>query len=242
MAGALKTNGVVANMKAGKKSVGCRLTFPSTTMVELLGIAGFDYVLFDGEHGPFTPESLDDLVRVAEMAGLTPMARVPNIEPSTILRFLDRGILGILGPHVSTAERAQMLADACRYAPRGKRSFGSTRGANFAQYPSQAEYMEHRNSQILVMAQLEDVEVLQDLDGILAVEGIDLFNSGPNDIAQSMGLPGQPKHPKVEEFEARVSDAVHAVGKRMTSEVMAIVGSADLVLEGAAAFIEGARD
>ena len=91
------------------------------------------------------------------------------------------------------------------------------------------------------MAQLEDVEVLDDLDGILAVDGIDLFNSGPNDIAQSMGQPGQPDHARVKEFEAQVTDAVHAAGKKMTSEVMSIASAHDLLLDGAAAFLEAAE-
>ena len=97
----MRVNNVVAKMNAGQKAYGCSLTFPSTALVELIGMAGLDHVSFDSEHGPFTPESLDDLCRVADMAGITPMARVPNIDSSTILRFLDRGIMGITGPHIT---------------------------------------------------------------------------------------------------------------------------------------------
>ena len=233
----MRVNNVITKMKAGQKAYGCSLTFPSTAVVELMGQAGLDHVQFDAEHGPFTPESLDDLCRVADMAGLTPMARVPNIDPSTILRFLDRGIMGILGPHITTGERARQLADACRYVPQGKRSFGSGRGAYYGEFPSGQEYMEHTNSQILVMAQLEDIEVLENLDGILSVDGIDLFSSGAQDIAQSMGLPGQPNHPRVKEFEAEVAAKVHAAGKKMTSDVIAAIGAARLFLDGARAFL-----
>ena len=216
----MRTNKVVAKMQAGEIAYGCGLTFPSTALTELIGQAGFDYVSFDSEQGPFTPESLDDLCRVADMSGLTPMARVPNIESSTILRFLDRGIMGITGPHVTTRERAQQLADACRYAPQGKRSYGGGRGAYFGDFPSGPDYMEYTNSQILVMAQLEDIELLDHLDEILEVEGIDLYSSGAHDIAQSMGLPGQPNHPRVKEFEDQVAARVHAAGKKMSSDVM----------------------
>ena len=111
----MRVNNVIAKMKAGEKAYGCSLTFPSTAVVELIGMAGLDHVSFDSEHGPFTPESIDDLCRVADMAGLTPMARVPNIDSSTILRFLDRGIMGITGPHITTGERAQQLADALTF-------------------------------------------------------------------------------------------------------------------------------
>lgn len=234
----MRSNNVVSRIRAGQKALGIVLTFPSTALVELAGRAGFDFVSFDGEHGPFTLESLDDLCRVADMAGLTPMARVPNIDSSTILGFLDRGIMGITGPHITTAERARQLADACRYVPRGRRSFGSGRGAHYGDFPSGPEYMEQFNSQVLVIAQLEDVQVLDNLDEILGVDGIDLYASGPQDIAQSLGLPGQPNHPKVKEFQARVRDAVHAAGKKTEADVMEAARAANLFLEGARAFLE----
>lgn len=238
----MKTNNIVTRMRAGQMAYGCAIGFPSTALVELMGRAGFDYVMFDAEHGPFTPESLDDLCRVADMAGLTPIARVPSIEHHAILRFLDRGILGILGPHITTPQRARQLAEACRYAPRGKRSMGDGRGSEFMDLAgADAEYIASFNDQVLVMAQLEDVEVLDHLDEILAVEGIDLFASGRQDIAQSMGLPGQPNHPRVLEFEQRVTEAVHAAGKRMTWDVMTGARAANLFLDGARAFLKERR-
>ena len=237
----MRTNNVVTRMKAGQVAYGGNLSFPSSTLTELMGRAGFEFVFFDGEHGPFTPDLLDDLCRVADMAGLTPFARVPNIEPSTILRFLDRGIMGVMGPHITTKEKARQLADACRYTPRGTRSFGSGRGAYFGDIESGPEYMEHTNANMVVIAQLEDVESLSNIDGILSVEGIDLYNSGAQDIAQSMGLQGQPNHPKVKEFEAKVMDEVHAAGKQMTTEVMVSARSANLFLDGCRAFLKAQK-
>ena len=165
------------------------------------------------------------------------MARVPDIEHPTLLRFLDRGIMGVTGPHIIDGDRARKLADACRYTPRGKRSFGSGRGAYFGDFESGPEYMEHTNDNILVIAQLEDVQVLDHLDDILSVEGIDLFTSGAQDIAQSMGLSGQPNHPQVKEFEAQVRDSVHAAGRKMAEDVMASARAANLFLDGARAFL-----
>ena len=234
----MRTNNIITRMKAGEIAYGCNLSFPSSTLIELMGRVGFEFVMFDGEHGPFTPEVLDDLCRFADMAGLTPMARVPNIEDSTILRFLDRGIMGIMGPHITNKERAEKLAQACRYVPRGERSFGSGRGAYFGDFESGPEYMEHTNNNILVMAQLEDVQVLDHIDEILSVDGIDIYNSGAQDIAQSMGLPGQPNHPRVKEFEAQVAYAVRAAGKRMTEDVMQSARAANLFLDGARAYLK----
>ena len=94
----MRVNNVVTKMKAGEMAYGCGFSFSSPTLVELAGRAGFDFVSYDSEHGPFTIDMLDDLCRFADMAGMTPMARVPDIEHPTILRFLDRGIMGITGP------------------------------------------------------------------------------------------------------------------------------------------------
>ncbi len=237
----MRSNRVVENAAAGRMSYGFNITFPSASVMEIMALAGFEFVSFDSEHGPFTPDTLDDLCRVADGLGLTPMARVPDIEDSTILRFLDRGIMGILGPHVSTREKAERLVRACRFAPLGTRSMGSGRGAYYGDYPSTLEYMEHANANVIVMAQLEDVGVLDDLDGILAVDGIDYYSSGPQDIAQSMGLPGQPQHPKVLEFEATVRDAVHAAGKKMADDVMVSARTADMLLDASRAFLEAER-
>ena len=233
----MRSNRVVDNVAAGRMSYGFNITFPSAPVMEIMARAGFEFVQFDAEHGPFTPDTLDDLCRVADGLGLTPMARVPNIEDSTILRFLDRGIMGILGPHVSTREKAERLVRACKFAPLGARSMGSGRGAFYGDYPSTLEYMEHANANVLVMAQLEDVAVLDDIDGILAVDGIDYYSSGPQDIAQSMGLPGQPTHPRVLEFEATVRDAVHAAGKKMVDDDMVAARTADMILDASRAFL-----
>ena len=137
----MRVNKVITKMKAGEMAYGCGFSFSSPTLIELAGRAGFDFVSFDSEHGPFTIDLLDDLCRFADMAGMTPMARVPDIEHPTILRFLDRGIMGITGPHIVNGDRAQQLADSCRYVPRGHRSFGSGRGAYFSDFPSGPDYM-----------------------------------------------------------------------------------------------------
>lgn len=199
--------------------------------------AGFDFVSFDGEHGAFNLETIDDLCRISDGLGLTPMARVPNIEPSTILQYLDRGIMGVTGPHITSKSRALQLANSCRYSPIGKRSFGSGRGAYYGDLVSGQQYMKHTNSNILVIAQLEDVSVLDELDQILQVDGIDYFASGAQDIAQSMNLPGKPEHPKVNDFENKVRDIVHASGKFMADEVMTTAKFNDLILEAGKTFI-----
>jgi len=103
----MRSNKILARMKEGRPATGCQLAFPSAALIELLGIADLDFVLLDGEHGTFSWESLEDMCRVADLAGITAIARVPNIEESTILRYLDRGVQGILGPGIDTGEQAR---------------------------------------------------------------------------------------------------------------------------------------
>ena len=116
----MKTNKILAKMREGQKAYGCSLNFSSATVIELLGQADLDYVFLDGEHGPFTPETIEEMCRTSDLAGLTPIARVPDISAATILRFLDRGVMGIQWPHISTGQEAQALSDACRFAPQGQ--------------------------------------------------------------------------------------------------------------------------
>ncbi|MEE2885025.1 MAG: aldolase/citrate lyase family protein [Chloroflexota bacterium] len=238
----MRINKMLDRIRAGQRAYGCDISFVSSTLVELIGRSGFDYVQFDGEHGPFTPDTLEDLCRVSDMAGLTPIARVPDIEDSTILRCLDRGVMGIMGPHITTPERAEQLSKACRYAPLGKRSFGSSRGAYFGDFESGTEYMEHTNNEIVVIAQLEDASVLENIDDILAVDGIDIYASGRQDIAQSMGIPGQPEHPKVLEFEEQIAQSVRAAGKISFKDAYVLARSTDLFLNSARAFMRENSD
>ena len=233
----MRKNRILAKMRAGEKAYGCSLIFPSADIIELLGIAGFDYVFLDGEHGPFTPAIIEEMCRVADAAGLTPIARVPNIHSSTILQFLDRGVMGIMGPHICTGEDAQALADACRFTPLGKRSFGSGRGTHYGDPVQRGQYMEQANAEMLVIALLEDVEIITNLADILAVEGIDFFSYGPNDLAQSMGLPGEPEHPKVQEVMAQTTARIRAAGKKMMGDLMLGTGAVELILKGAREFL-----
>ena len=234
----LRTNNIIEKMKKGKIAFGCQFNSPAAEQVELLGIAGYDYVIFDGEHGSFTLSDLEEQSRVAQMCGLTPVGMAPDVELPTIHSFLERGIMGIHAPNITTKEDAQKLAEGCRYAPEGRRSLSFSRATHFGFGPPRPEYMAHTNTQVVVMALIEHVDALDNIDGILSVEGIDFYGIGPKDLAQSMGLPGQMEHPRVKEFTKQVTDAVHAAGKKMSHEVVAAHRATHFFLEAAVAFRE----
>ena len=234
---------IKSKMKKGEKAYGCRLMFPSATLIELMGLAGFDYVFLDGEHGIFTLENIEEMCRVADQVGLTPIARVPNIKASTILQFLDRGIMGIMGPHIITKADAQALVGACFFTPKGHRSFGSGRGSEHGiQTPGEDRrtFMAQINEEILTIVLIEDAQALENLSEILTVEHVDLFAFGPNDLAQSMGLPGEPDHPQVVKAIQQATDQIRAAGKKVRSDVTAEARTNQVFLEGTKEFLKKA--
>jgi 4-hydroxy-2-oxoheptanedioate aldolase len=225
-------NRIKAAMRAGRKSYGYSLSFPSPWVIDILGKLDFDYVFIDGEHGPFGLDQLEDICRTAERYNLTTFARVPDIGSSTILRYLDRGIAGILGPHIATEADARQLVRACYFGPLGERSFGGNRGTAYnALIPDKAAYYRQANEQMLVCALLEDVAVLDNLDAILAVPGIDLYSIGPNDFAQSLGYPGEPDHPEVVKTMGELTARIQRAGGRMQLDVMDGAWVSDMLLE-----------
>ncbi len=226
-------NRVKAAIRAGRKVHGYNLSFPSPWVIDILGKLDFDFVFIDGEHGPFDLTQLEDLCRTAERYSLTTVARVPDIGSSTILRYLDRGIGGILGPHIATEADARQLVRACYFGPLGERSFGGNRGTDYnALIPDKAAYYREANEQMLVIALLEDVAVIDNLDAILAVPGIDLYSIGPNDFAQSLGYPGQPDHPEVLRTMQEITRRIHDAGRKMQADVMQSEWVSDMLLDG----------
>lgn len=239
----MRKNKILANMNVGKISTGCQIAFPSTPLMELMGIAGIDFVLIDGEHGTFSWENIDDMCRVANLSDVTPIARVPNIESSTILRFLDRGIQGIFGPGIDSREEAQQLVDACYYAPKGTRGLGGApRSAGYATL-ADADYIENANEQMLVVAFLEHVKALDNLDDIMEIEGVHAYYVGPQDMSVSMGLAGQPDHPRIEEAADTVRKAAEARGRKyLGPDVILADRASNFFLNGISSFMESHKE
>ncbi len=164
-------------MRAGRKAYGYNLSFPSPWVIDILGKLDFDFVFIDGELGPFGLDQLEDLCRTAERHNLTAIARVPDIGSSTILRYLDRGIMGILGPHIATEADARQLVRTC-YSVRSVSGHSGPTGA--CRDCRQGGVLPRANEQMLVCALLGDAAALDHLDTILSVPGIDLYSIGSN--------------------------------------------------------------
>jgi 4-hydroxy-2-oxoheptanedioate aldolase len=207
------TNRSKLRLSAGEAIFGPFLGIPSATLVELCGIAGFDYVVIDCEHSAIDFGACEEMVRAAELAGITSIVRVPGHDPRKVLRYLDMGAQGIMAPNVVSVAEARALVDAARYAPVGSRGLGPGRAARYGFVDSLGDYARLANEEVLVVAQLENVQALVELDALVRVPGIDAFMLGTADLSASMGYPGERTRAEVLEVKERFVNAVLSAGR-----------------------------
>ena len=167
------------------------------SIVECIGMAGFDFIIIDLEHGLNTNESALNLVRAALLHGITPIIRVSQNNESLISKALETGAMGVQVPQVSSKQDALKVVNAAKFSPLGNR--GVCRYVRAAGYSSKEKnsYFEEANSTTVIIIQIEGERGIDNIDEILDVEGVDVIFLGPYDLSQSLGVPGQVNHPKV---------------------------------------------
>ena len=241
-------NTILKANREGRKALVFSMTYKDLWAVEAAAQAGFDAVSLDGEHGAFSSSDVDDIVRVANGYGMSVMARVPNIQPNTLNLWLDRGIQGVVGPHIESREEAQQLADACLFPPDGWRSWGGGRGTEFndahvlhEKYSGKLGFAQWTNRNMLALAQIESKQAHDNLDGILSVPGLTGITGGPHDLAASLGHPGEPDHPECQRLAADAARRAHAAGKTVQSDMMASTGLPELIFGAARTFAAAHR-
>jgi 4-hydroxy-2-oxoheptanedioate aldolase len=178
------------------------LTIPSSFVAEIVAATGFDAVTLDMQHGVIGYDAALPILTALATRDVVPMARTEPLNAALIMKLLDAGVLGITCASVESAEQARKLVAACRYPLAGERSFGPARAALL--YPS---YAERAVDLVTIFAMIESVPGLRNLDGILAVNGLDGIYIGPYDLAMSMGLPPTPDG----RFPAEVEGAVDEI-------------------------------
>ena len=186
----MRTNTTKAKLAEGKVVFGAIINRYAPDQVELFGALGYDFVMIDCEHGPMDLDQVEHMVRAGEVFGITPITRIPNHADDTILRFLDRGVQGIIVPHINTREDADAVARAARYYPEGHRGVGGGRAHDYGVGTTRDESTAWINSQMLVIPMVEETEAVENLDAILSVPGVDVLHVAAGDLGQSMGNPG----------------------------------------------------
>ncbi|GAA4787968.1 hypothetical protein GCM10023200_22860 [Actinomycetospora chlora] len=178
---------------------------PSPALVEMVGAAGYDVAILDAEHALVSPDTLQEMIRAAEVAGIAPWVRVPEHDPGFVLRVLDAGATGVVVPHVRCRADVEAVVRAARYAPEGMRSLNSGRMVGYGR-TDLATHVATANARVTVVAMIEDAEALEVIDEIVATPGLDLVLEGAADLSQSLGVPWRTRHPLVR----RAVDQVHA--------------------------------
>jgi 4-hydroxy-2-oxoheptanedioate aldolase len=190
---------------AGQKAVNGWCALPSPVTAEIMGRQGFDLITVDLQHGLMDYQMALTMLQVLQGLPAPVLVRVPWNEPGIVMKCLDAGFAGVICPMVNTVEDARRLVQSARYAPLGGRSFGPTR----ANLVHGAGYVKTANTAVLVLAMIETREALDNLDGILAVEGIDGVYVGPSDLGLSLGY-----EPTLDPTASEVLEAITQIAAR----------------------------
>lgn len=204
----MKPNALRTIWQEGKVAVNGWCAIPSSWSAEIMAHAGWDSVTLDLQHGLLDYNSAVPMLEALATTGVVPMARVPWNEPGIIMKMLDAGALGIVCPMINTAEECDRFVGACRYAPRGYRSFGPTR----ARVAHGNDYEHGAADNVLTFAMVETAEALANVEAIVSVPGLTGVYVGPADLSLSMGSPER-SDPTVPEVVAAL-DKIGAACKK----------------------------
>ncbi len=211
-------------LKAGHQQLGFWLGLCNPLSAELLGHTGYDWLLIDGEHAPNNMLSIMAQLQAIGNTDTQAVVRLVDDNPAAIKQALDIGAQTLLIPMVETAEQASALVSGMRYPPLGTRGVGNAI-ARAASWGMRADYLDEVHDELCLLIQIETAKGVENLDAILAVEGIDGVFIGPADLAASLGHLGDPGHPAVTtviaESIAKISAAGLAPGTLATTTEIA---------------------
>ncbi len=210
-----RPNTLKQRLKKGEKTFGVFLDLGHPPIAEILAASGYDCVLIDREHGLGDIASSVPEMMSAQAHGATALMRVPVNDPVVLKLALDAGVEGVMIPAINNAEEAKRAAASCAYPPRGIRGFAAAIVRASSYGVKIEEYMARARDELLVMGQIESRAGIENADAIVATEGIDMVFTGPYDLSNSLGYPGEPDHPQVLKAIARVEKAAKKHGKWM---------------------------
>lgn len=199
------TNSLKKRLQHCETTVGSWITLGHASIAEIMARAGFEWLVVDMEHSVITLDKAQHLIQAIEGCGVMPLVRVGENNPNIIKRVMDAGARGVIVPMVNSREEAEAAVRAVKYPPLGTRGVGLARaqgyGAMFDQYATTI------NEESIVVAQIEHVAAVANIDAILSVAGVDGCIIGPYDLSGSLGMPGNFEHPDVVAAVERVLQA-----------------------------------
>ena len=209
-----QANTVREKLKSGKVLFGTHIVNTELQLIELTAGSGFDYLWIDTEHSQADKKDIHNTLMAARAAGtgVATFIRVANIDPVLVKPILEMGPTGIVFPGAQSADEVRLAVASCCYPPTGVRGFGPRACIKYG-LEDITEYVENNESAVLRIIQLEHRKAYEDLQNILAVDGVDAFVFGPNDLAASYGHYRNWKHSEVMAVIDDTIDQVHAAGK-----------------------------
>lgn len=187
-------------------TVGSWIQLGEEALVEIMAKGPFEWLCIDLEHTTISIEQCGKIIRIADLAGCPTLVRLSGHDPDLIKRVLDAGATGIIAPMVNTPEQAEAIVSAATYPPAGTRGVGLARAQNYG--VSFPQYLKRMKRELVCIMQVEHIDGVNNLEEILAVEGVDGFFIGPYDLSASLGRPGEFEHPDVLAAMNRVADFV----------------------------------
>jgi 2-keto-3-deoxy-L-rhamnonate aldolase RhmA len=182
-------------LKSGQACFGCWNTINDPSAMEILCDAGFDFIIIDAEHGPFSIEGVQGNLIAATGSDTTVLVRVAWNDQVLIKQALDVGAGGILAPLMRSADDVRHAIEACLYPPAGVRGFGPRRPSRYGRHFQ--DYIENANDNLVIWVQVEHIDAVEHIAEIVGHWRLDGIVIGSNDLSGSMGLLGQPRHPRV---------------------------------------------
>lgn len=214
-----------ALLREGRPLVGGLVRMPAEELVEMLAVAGHDFVLIDCEHGPADVGALRQHIALADAHGMPVLVRPGEREPTFVQRALDQGAAGIVAPHIDDAAAAEELVQWCRYPPHGRRGFATyTRTGRFGEVSPEQHELAAQDT--LVIAMIESPDGVDAAQAVLGVPGIDGYLVGTGDLSQTLRAAGG-DHPGLEQC----LESVHTEGVASDSlrcDIVSTVEQAEL--------------
>jgi len=185
-----------------QKIFGTWTSFSEPQIAELFALTNCGFVGIDIEHGVTDLRTCQQIIAASQAGGSLCLPRIASHNPEMIKRLLDAGADGIIAPMVNTREQAEAISSWCKFAPMGQRSYGVNRAQTYGL--DFEEYAQSWNETSVLIAQIESIEAVKNIDEILSVHGIDGVMVGPYDMSGSLGIPGQIDHPQIREATSEV--------------------------------------
>ncbi len=196
---------------SGEKTIGSWLTMPSLAISELMAKVGFDWLTIDLEHSSLSIEQAGEMIRIIDLAGVSPLVRLTSNDGNQIKRVMDSGAHGIIVPMVKTKGDAEQAVSSVYYPPKGIRGVGLARAQDYG--IGFHEYRDWLEENAIIIVQIEHIDAVNNLKDILSVDGVDGYIIGPYDLSASLGVSGEFNHSSMIEAMNEIYRVATTLGK-----------------------------